>query len=387
MIDIFSNYELQREELLARMAEDLQLDKTRSIRMETSYNAVSDFLSNDEEFFDTLKIEIYAQGSIRIGTSIKPLKDEDFDLDTVLHIYDPYYRHTPDEIYSELVKALEKHEYYKTILEKKSRCVRLNYKGDFHMDILPGCMDSLTNYKKIRVPEKGLKLWTSSSPKEYAEWFLEKAKLSNSFLLERYAQELLKAEISTEELPKDHFYLKTPLQRAVQIFKRYRDLYFEGKECKTSSIVLTTLIALNYEKEDSIYKTLENVVYKIHLQLLESRRFNVLNPVNLEENFTDTWTQEHFDAFFGFVNDFYQKWKSLRQEFQQSKGDYIKLFGEEPYRIALKEQHLKFSQQTSNKLIKNSGLIIGGTAFTDSIGNINETNGLKNGYHKNFGER
>ena len=63
MIDIFKDYVLQREELLARIAQELQLDKTRLERMETAYNAVADLLKKDNDFFDELIIEIYAQGS------------------------------------------------------------------------------------------------------------------------------------------------------------------------------------------------------------------------------------------------------------------------------------------------------------------------------------
>ena len=48
-LDIFNNYDLQREELLARIAHELQLDKTRLERMESAYNAVSELLKNDPD--------------------------------------------------------------------------------------------------------------------------------------------------------------------------------------------------------------------------------------------------------------------------------------------------------------------------------------------------
>src|SRR5690554_7536347 len=131
MIDIFKNYRLQREELLARIAQELQLDKTRLERMERAYEAVSEVLKGDETFFSDLEIELYAQGSKRIGTTTKPINGEDFDLDTVLHIYDVFSNHSPERIYNELVRVIESDPYYKTICEKKDRCVRLNYKGDF----------------------------------------------------------------------------------------------------------------------------------------------------------------------------------------------------------------------------------------------------------------
>src|SRR5690606_35418836 len=154
-------YTLQREELLARIAQELQLDKTRLERMESAYRAVAELLENDEDFFDGLVIEVYAQGSKRIGTTVKPINEDDFDLDVVLHIYDPYYKHTPEKIYNALVQALEKNGYYKSIMEKKTRCVRLNYKSDFHMDILPACMPDLYEKEIIRIPEKTRMNWSS----------------------------------------------------------------------------------------------------------------------------------------------------------------------------------------------------------------------------------
>ena len=63
MIDIFKDYVLQREELLARIAQELQLDKTRLEKMETAYNAVAEVLKKDDDFFNDLEIEVYAQGS------------------------------------------------------------------------------------------------------------------------------------------------------------------------------------------------------------------------------------------------------------------------------------------------------------------------------------
>src|SRR5690606_37597057 len=148
MIDIFKDYRLQREELLARIAQELQLDKTRLERMENAYHAVAEVLKKDNDFFNDLEIEVYAQGSKRTGTTVKPINGEDFDLDTVLHIYDLFSNHSPEEVYNALIRALEKDAYYKSIMEKKKRCVRLNYKADFHMDILPACMPNSFDKEK-----------------------------------------------------------------------------------------------------------------------------------------------------------------------------------------------------------------------------------------------
>lgn len=388
MIDIYKDYFLQREELLARIAQELQLDKSRAERMETAYNAVADLLKRDNDFFENLEIEVYAQGSKRIGTTVKPINGEDFDLDIVLHIYDPYYNHTPEEIHNALVRSLENDSYYREIMEKKKRCVRLNYKSDFHMDILPGCMPDLFQKEMIKIPEKALKSWSSGNPKGFSTWFLEIASTAKDPYLKRYSDVLLKAQVETEKLPEE-LYLKTPLQRAVQLTKRYRDMYFQDKDFRVSSVVLTTLIAQFYEGEDSIFEALDQVLNRIKTSYLDSIikqvRFKVFNPVNPEEDFTDTWTDSHYQAFYAFISDFHEKWNNLKNSFVSSKEDYIKLFGEGIYKKALSDQSLYFRNATSDMLMKSVGLISSGKALTDSHGNINSKSGSKNEPHYNFG--
>lgn len=388
MIDIFKDYRLQREELLARIAQELQLDKTRLDRMESAYNAVSELLKKDDTFFKNLDIEIYAQGSKRIGTTVKPINEEDFDLDTVLHIYDIFSNHSPEKVYSELVRVIENDGFYKTICEKKNRCVRLNYKSDFHMDILPACMPSYYEKQKIAIPEKKLKEWSSGNPKGFADWFLNIANSVQRPMLRMYSQVLLEANVESEPLPSE-LYEKTPLQRAVQLIKRYRDLYYQNKKHPVSSIVITTLVAKFYNGEDSIFDAIDNVTNKIKNGYLDAvkanMKFKILNPVNPEEDFTDSWTAENYESFYKFISDFYTKWQNLKQSFDTSKDDYIELFGEGIYKKSLNEQFITFSKKTNDPLSKSSGLIVGGGAFTDNKGQINTNTGVKNEPHHNFG--
>ena len=53
--------------------------------------------------------------------------------------------------------------HHKELIELKNRCIRLNYKGDFHMDILPGCQESNYDDNKIKIPDKQLGDWASSN--------------------------------------------------------------------------------------------------------------------------------------------------------------------------------------------------------------------------------
>jgi hypothetical protein len=388
--DLFADYQLQREDILARIAESLQLDKTRKKQMEDAYNAVTDFISADEAYFKGLDIDLYPQGSVRIGTTVKPLKNDEFDLDMVLHIRKLYAQFQPQVIYQHLLDKLKGHGTYSKMVEPKNRCVRLNYAGQFHMDILPGCMASLNDYNNIYVPDRELSGWTMSNPKGYGEWFLTIANTVKAAVLQNYYRSLVEMKAEVEDLPDEDYYNKTPLQRAVQIIKRYRDIYFESDdEHATSSIVLTTLAAMYYNGEGSIYQTIENIVYRMQQtaanSIAQGQRFKVLNPVNNQEDFTDKWTQETYNRFYAFCKDFYSKWTSLKSSFADSSKIYEKVFGESVYKGAIKQQVERMGRYSSSGLEKTSSILLGTSVKTDKQGNLNETSGYKNERHRDFG--
>jgi len=389
MIDIFKDYTLQREELLARIAQELQLDKTRLERMETAYKAVFELLKKDEIFFKNLEIELYPQGSVRTGTTVKPINGDDFDLDTVMHIYEIFSKFSPAEIYNALLKVIESDAYYKSICEKKDRCIRLNYKSDFHIDILPACMQLVGDRERIAIPEKRLQSWSSSNPRGFANWFLNIANTAKTSMLRNYSNLLLEAKVEAEPLP-DELYLKTPLQRAVQLIKRARDVYYQNRSNPVSSIVLTTLMARLYNSENSIFEAIDNIVLKIKNSYADAVRLNtkfkVLNPVDPNEDFTDSWTNADYLSFNSFITDFYQKWQKLKSSFDTSNKDYIELFGEGIYKKSLTEQLKTFSKSSASASTKAAGILLGNTSFTSPSGQINTNQGVRNEPHHNFGE-
>jgi hypothetical protein len=307
-----NNQTAQIDDLLARAAEKLQLDKSRKERIESSYNAVQDFIKNDKTFFKDVDFEIYPQGSVRIATTVKPIENNEFDLDIVLHILGKnYMENNPMTVYNELKRRLRESEKYDPMIELKTRCVRLNYSGDFHMDILPGCQQNLSDSNIIMIPDRELKEWLTSNPRGYGDWFLRKA--------ESVKQTLLEKAYAAEKIPIDEFASKKPLQRAVQIIKRYRDLHFEkSKDYITPSIVLTTIAGEYYNGEDSIFNTIDSIVSQIYqkINLNPKQRLKVTNPVNREEDFTDKWDNEpeYFLAFTRFIDSLYSNWQNLKKD-------------------------------------------------------------------------
>lgn len=362
----------QLNDLLNRIGQKLQLDDTKNHLAEERYKSLSEFLENDDKFFSKFDINIYPQGSYRLGTMVKPLSDEEYDLDFVLQMDVDYQKINPNLILEYLYKLLNSNGNYNGKLERKSRCVRINYKNDFHIDILPACSFRYDGDDLIKIPDREVKSWLDSNPRGYSEWF-ENQYIEKKILLEKAAQ--------IEEIPKQkpYKYLQ-PLQRAVQLIKRYRDIYYENDtENKPSSIILTTLSGLFYGKSNSEYDAINNILKEIINALNNNRITDYLNnPSYDKENFADKWISEQnlYASFICFIDDFYKDWKELlRISGIDGKSKLLsKLFGESMSKTAIKEQTDYINKvRTSGNLGvgRNNGVLSGLT--TDIIKSKNHT--------------
>ncbi|WP_313261253.1 nucleotidyltransferase [Sphingobacterium multivorum] len=336
-IYIPNTFNQQLDDLLNRIAEKLQLDDTRRSSAERSYNAVSEWIEADIGFFKNVLFNIYPQGSYRIGTNVKPLNGEEFDLDIVIHMMLPYESFDPIEVLNELERRLKEHGQYKTMIQRKNRCIRIIYANLFHIDILPAFQESDLDPNKIVVPDRLLRDWTPSNPKGYATWFESRYVTRNQLLLEK----ALRAEDLPEQIP---YQLLQPIQRAVQLIKRFRDIYFkENPDDSTSSIILTTVAGMFYNGEASEYEAIKGIINRTYNALaLCDGIMDIVNPANTEEKFSDKWINEPnlYKCFKKFISDF----KNLRDKIDNSKGisgilDILKeMFGENTSTNSLIEQ-------------------------------------------------
>jgi hypothetical protein len=356
---VFDKRATQLDNLLNEMAKEVQLDETRYKRMIVSYEAVKNWIESDEIFFKPYEYEVYPHGSVRIFTTVKPIGKDEFDLDMVLHFKDTMIVHSPLKIYSELKRRLNEHDIYKKMVESKSRVIRLNYSGDFHMDLMSGIQDNPLDENKIRVPDRELGEWVSSNPRGYANWFMDKANLVKSSLLEK--------ALRAERIQPDDFNNKKPLQRAVQLIKRYRDIYFEDDSTyKTRSIILTTIAGQLYSGEESIFETIDNVIMRVRAEFLLDQRLKIINPVNSDEDFTDKWDDEpkFYEAFKAFIEHLYIEWQKLKEEngLLDESRIFKGLFGEQLIEnVQLRESQRIEARRKNGDLgiLRNSGIIAG----------------------------
>lgn len=289
---------------IQHIAEELDIPESRYLEAKKRYEAVGEWLGKDGSSLAPYKPEIYPQGSFRLGTVIKPISNKDeYDVDLVCYLDELRKSRTSQKELKRIVgDRLRQNETYKGLLDVEGqRCWTLNYANEFHMDILPAIADEelrssggfysnavlITDKKMI---DRNDFEWPKSNPKGYAEWFLSRQK--TVFLtMQKQLAESLKASI--DDIP--DYKIKTPLQRAVQILKRHRDIYFLRRHDKNKpiSIIITTLAAHLYEGQENVYSAIYDILNGIGEGYIKKEGvFYIPNPVNLEENFADKWNED-----------------------------------------------------------------------------------------------
>lgn len=293
------------DKVLRQIAKELDITDEKYENAVASYNAVGTYLSNNID----VQVDIFPQGSFRLGTVIKPLSDEDeYDIDLVCKVNK--YFSNPKDLKNEVGQALKSSDRYSKMLQEEGkRCWTLKYadEAQYHMDILPAIEDiTYDKDKKLKITNKdeisNIYTFTTTNPEAYFEWFNEKQKEEKRRLVESFAVQNNK---NIEEVP--DYKVKTTLQVALQILKRYRDKKFENNlENKPISIILTTIMAQIYTGENNVYeliKKFSNNYYK-YIKIKDGIEW-VENPVNSEENFADKWQihPERKEAFKFFVSE------------------------------------------------------------------------------------
>jgi len=301
-----ANHDL--DEILDLVVHDVQLTGPQFKDAAAKYDAVSRWLNADDSPLQEYEPDIFPQGSLRLDTTVRPLSHTEFDLDLVclLDITDT----TPLQLYNLLLDRMESNGRYTDILEPMDRCIRLNYSGQFHLDIVParmkpGCPPGKTC---IQIPDKPKKEWRDSDPKGYGSWFerqtLKVKRTKVAAFYERKDIEPLRAPV----------YSKRTLKLAVQLLKRWRDVYFKNDPDRLapSSIVLTTLAGHLYQGEEHPTDALATILSGI-LEQAAKGPIRLRNPSNEDEWITDRWTQrpEMYEAFLESIEDFRGRWDDL----------------------------------------------------------------------------
>lgn len=364
---ITESFNAQLDDLLIRICEKLQISESQHKQATERYNAVGKWLAQDDGILSKYNPVVYPQGSLSIGTTVRPLKYQEYDVDLVCELEIAYEKSDPVAVLNAIETQLKQDKTYESMIEKKNRCIRLNYANEFHMDILPACPNGFENNGKLKVPDRELKEWKDSNPKGYAAWFQGKVDLCRAAFI--------KAAEDVEPLPqREPLERKLPLKRVVQLIKRYRDVYFKKDEKSAPiSIVLTTLAGYHYKGQISVNESLKYALSKIVEIIPQKGRLVVLNPTNTDEDLSERWDDDmaSYFKFVKWINEFNKIWDVINKSRGIPNITKIlkEMFGEQVTDEALKEQEIIIKKAREEKLlgITTGTGILSSTSKTNSI--------------------
>lgn len=360
---------ISNKNILLEMMGKLDLPESVEEKVRDRYTSLSNWFSREES---TLKdIDIFAQGSFALGTTIKPLNEEeeyDLDMGCKLKINGYKLSHSQKELKELIGKELELYRKKVGIqnpLDEKRRCWRLEYKDEvrFHLDIVP-CIPLEDGQKMIyerylldaykyednfsrEVAHLAVNItdnekesyqeisedWNVSNSQGYVKWFQKR--------MQETRQAIFETNAHVEPVPV--YKQKTVLQRCIQLLKRHRDNMFkDNQDSKPISVIITTLAARAYNGEGNLEEALLNILNKMP-QYINSQKPRIPNPVKPEEDFTDRWDNPEFSNLNleeNFKVWLYQANTDFKKLLEVDKAKEMKLILNERFSLDVSEQHL-----------------------------------------------
>jgi hypothetical protein len=301
------------EELLEDIVEELDVPTSLYEAADRAYTSVGRWLERPGSALVSLRPVVHVQGSFALGTATKPATDEDeYDVDAVCELTGSKAVFTQQKLKDLLGHELRLYAQAHSMQnppERRTRCWTLNYadEAQFHLDVLPALKDGQTaaavyaahgisnpyaatsiaitdeSHPQFRVITN---LWPRSNPRGYAQWFRLRQR---TIFEERRAKVAARTQAKVEQIP--DYKVKTPLQAAIQILKRHRDMWGqENPNRGPISIILTTLAAHAYQQEPTIFSALARILNDMD-RFIERRNGQtwIANPSDPLENFADKW--------------------------------------------------------------------------------------------------
>lgn len=237
----------QLVELIEEACRHIEPSESQRELAKQRYEGVGAWLARSEDRL-LASIEIRLQGSVAIGTAVKPIGALEHDVDLVAHVPDVQIAISPALLKQRIGDRLRSNGHYAPLLREMPRCWRVDYAGEFHLDITPSIPNPECRFGGELVPDKTLKEWKPSNPLGYRKKIERRAALQPRIRLVRKAFDSALSERQVEPFPKEKR-LKGLLRRTVQIAKRHRDIAFiDDKDgLAPLSIIITTLASRGYE--------------------------------------------------------------------------------------------------------------------------------------------
>ena len=280
------------------LRDEVNLNQSRLDRLETSVGAINDYLMGNLTGFQKME----RQGSYALGTLIKPVKGkEEYDADIQV-VMNPNYNWEPKDYVDAIGRTLADNKTYADKFKVKTRCVTVDYAGDFHLDVIPRVAIDGKHYVCNRRANK----FEETDGNGYREWFKEKNRITGG-----------------------------NLKRVVRLLKYLRD---HKNSFTAKSILLTTLAGNTIKSSDegtaavnTVADTFETILSRMNDYLQQHPNMPVIgNPVLPSEDFNRHWDQRRYANFRNRVHSYAQTARQAKSEPSAEKAIKLwqELFGE-----------------------------------------------------------
>ena len=293
------------------MENQVTLNNNRFSTLQGRTKSIKDFLNGQLDGY--LKME--HQGSYGTKTIIKPPKDKDFDADIMIYVKENEDFDAKDYI-NEIYNLFKNNGNYTDICKPESRCITLDYKGDFHLDIVP-CVEK--DGKKY-ICNRNTNEFEITDGTAYKRWLIEKNKNSNSYL-----------------------------KKIIKLLKYLRDIK-TNFSCK--SILLTTLLGnqvqVNEDSFNDLPTALKEICNRLNSYLQENENMpEVVNPVLDDENFNRHWNENKYKNFREKIKLYTEKINKAfdEKDHNESVKKWREIFGDEFGELESNDKAAAFSKE------------------------------------------
>ncbi|MBI1880418.1 MAG: nucleotidyltransferase [Chloroflexi bacterium] len=274
------------------MKDEVNLNQSRIDLLEKRLKTITNFLKESDLLKDNF-LETKPQGSYAHKTIIKPLPNKEFDVDILVFLKE-FEDWGPKDYINNIYYLFKNNETYEDMVYRRTRCIVINYSGDFHIDLVP-CIEIEGQYYIFNRKENERE---KTDGEGYDNWFRNQNSIVGG-------KQLIKV---------------------TRLTKYLRDIKgtFSAK-----SILLTTLLGNQiYATENSsdfsdIPTSLKTIFNRLDTYLQASPYMpRVENPVLSGEYFDRLWDQEKYSNFRDKINLYTAKINSAYDE--QNRNESIK---------------------------------------------------------------
>lgn len=282
----------------------VNLSDGRIATLDQRVTAVTNFLSSGDDVIAQNFQELIPQGSYAQRTIINPVgSGDEFDADVLLDMDEVDGWEAQDYV-ENLYSVFRSSSTYRDMVSRRSRCVTINYAGEFHIDVVP----YLTRHEQRYITNRHENQFELTNPEGFNEWLDDQNRIASGRLV-----------------------------KVIRLLKYVRDF---KNNFSVKSVILTILVG-NRVSDAAVwadadhYKDVPTALVNLLEDLNDYLRAcptmpSIDDPSCPTENFNHRWDQAQYSNFRNWIKT-YSEW--ARDAYDETDRDesyrkWRRLFGD-----------------------------------------------------------